>query len=281
MPTSHTLASTFTVEGVGLHSGLASRVTVRPCSQGGRVFHCAGTKVPALVDYVSDTRRSTTLERDGVSVRTVEHLLAALWLAGIDHADIEVDGPELPALDGSARPWHAAILAAGVRPLTEEAPVYRVPGPQWIEEGASQFLLCPGAEPALYAALDIPDTVAVRMMAGGLLTDAEVCAQIVRARTFALEVEVQALRDAGLARGGSLENAVVLTRDGFLNDHVWPAEPAWHKVLDFAGDLALTGVRVCGTLLAMRGGHRSHVALARMLRAAWQASCPETAGAET
>jgi UDP-3-O-[3-hydroxymyristoyl] N-acetylglucosamine deacetylase len=104
------------------------------------------------------------------------------------------------------------------------------------------------------------------MLAGGPLDDDSVKEQIVRARTFGLEREVKALLDAGLALGGSLDNAVILTEHGYVNDHVWPAEPSWHKVLDLLGDLALTGARIHGRILAVRGGHRSHVALASRLR---------------
>jgi len=268
MPVSYTIVNEFTLRGVGLHTGEASCVMVRPREGGGRVFRCGDAVIPARVEYVADTRRCTTLAADGMQVRTVEHLLAACYLAGIDHAEIEVDGPELPILDGAAQVWLMAIRAAGVRPLPDDAPEYRITAPWWFVDGASQFFLSPAEEPALYAAISIPETIAERMMAGGLLADDKVCARIARARTYALEAEVEALRAAGLARGGSLENAVVLTRDGYLNDHVWPDEPAWHKVLDLAGDLALAGLRIRGAITAACGGHRSHVALVKEIRAA-------------
>jgi UDP-3-O-[3-hydroxymyristoyl] N-acetylglucosamine deacetylase len=266
MPVSQTIIKGFTLQGIGLHTGEASRVTVRPREGGGRVFRCGGEEIPALAEQVADTTRCTTLAKNGVQVRTVEHLLAALSLVGIDHAEIEVDGPELPILDGSAKAWLDAVRAAGIRTLGEDAPEYRITEPWWFVHGAGQFFLCPAEEPALYAAISVPETVAERMMAGGTLSDEKVSAQIARARTYALEAEVQALRDAGLARGGSLENAVVLTREGYLNEHVWPDEPAWHKVLDLAGDLALTGLRIRGLIVAACGGHRSQVALARAIR---------------
>lgn len=265
-PVACTVMKAFTLRGTGLHTGETSRVTVRPRAGGGRVFLCGGVEIPALAECVTDTRRCTTLGREGTQVRTVEHLLAALLLAEIDHAEIEVEGPELPALDGSAHAWFAAIREAGVRPLDEDAPEYRLTEPEWFVEGDSCFYLCPAEGPALFAAISFLETPAERMMAGGLLRDEAVLAQIVRARTFALESEVRALLDAGLSQGASLENAVVLTRDGYLNPHVWPREPAWHKVLDLAGDLALVGARIRGQVIASCGGHRGHVALARRLR---------------
>lgn len=247
-------------------------MTIRPREAGGRIFLAGGTVIPALAEYVVDTRRCTTLGRDGAQVRTVEHLLAALYLAGIDHAEIAVDGPELPALDGSARCWLAEIRAAGLRSLEDDAPEYRITDPAWLTEDGSQFFLCPAEAPAFFATVSLPGTVAERMMAGGPPADAAICEQIARARTFALREEVQAMFDAGLARGGSLENAVVLTRDGYLNDQVWPREPAWHKVLDLIGDLTLVSARIRGLIVAVCGGHHSHTALARHLREAMPAS---------
>ncbi|OPZ83347.1 MAG: UDP-3-O-(3-hydroxymyristoyl) N-acetylglucosamine deacetylase [bacterium ADurb.Bin429] len=180
------------------------------------------------------------------------------------NAEVAVDGPELPALDGSAQQWLRVIRAAGVSPQDGEMPDYTVTEPCWVEDGDSALLLAPAAALTLYAVLTVPDTVAANMTAGGVV--AEVAEEIARARTFGLEREVAALLEAGLARGGSLENAVVLTRDGYLNEQVWPNEPAWHKVLDLLGDLALLGRPLRGMVVAIRAGHRQHVALARRLR---------------
>lgn len=263
----HTLGNSIVVEGVGLHTGAAARVTLHPApAHRGRIFLCGGVEIPARVEYVTDTRRCTTLGRDGATLHTVEHLLAALALSHVDCADIHVDGPELPALDGSAHQWYALIQQAGVRSLGGEPDTVCVRAPQWVVDGGSEFFLAPSGSFLAYAALDIPDTIADHQFAGGAVDDPAVREQIVRARTFGLQAEVQALLDAGLARGGSLDNAVVLTTDGYLNADVWPLEPAWHKVLDLVGDLALLGARLQGQVLAVRGGHRSQVALARRLQ---------------
>jgi UDP-3-O-[3-hydroxymyristoyl] N-acetylglucosamine deacetylase len=242
-------------------------VEVRPASAPrGRFFIREGIEIPAVAEFVTDTRRCTTLGHAGCAVSTVEHLLAACMLAELDHADIYVDGPELPALDGSALPWYSAICSAGLMTLDAEIPSIRIARACWIIDGESQFFLMPTEQLALYAALSIPGTIAEQMMVGGGVAEAEVRQQIVRARTFGLEREVRALLASGLALGGSLDNAVVLTDTGYLNDQVWPEEPCWHKVLDLLGDLALTGARISGQILAVRAGHRSHVALARRLR---------------
>ncbi len=265
MALQQTLASACRVDGIGLHTGASVRVELRPApASRGRVFLCGGGEIPALADYVVDTRRCVTLGLGAARVSTVEHLLAALTLAGVTNAEVAVDGPELPALDGSAQQWLRVIRAAGVSPQDGEMPDYTVTEPCWVEDGDSALLLAPAAALTLYAVLTVPDTVAANMTAGGVV--AEVAEEIARARTFGLEREVAALLEAGLARGGSLENAVVLTRDGYLNEQVWPNEPAWHKVLDLLGDLALLGRPLRGMVVAIRAGHRQHVALARRLR---------------
>lgn len=263
----HTLQQPFVVEGTGLHTGAAARVHVHPATAPrGRVFLRNGVEIPALTNFVTDTRRCTTLGHNGQTISTVEHLLAALLLANVDHAEILVEGPELPALDGSARYWYESICQAGVCPLHVEIPTVSISQAQWVHDDGSEFFLFPADGLQAYAGLSIPETIAERMLAGGAVADPAICAQIVRARTFGLEREVAALFAAGLARGGSLDNAVILTQDGYLNDSVWPQEPAWHKVLDLLGDLALVGARIRGQILAVRAGHRSHVALAKNLR---------------
>ena len=267
MMRSRTLLSPFAVEGVGLHTGAAVRVEVCPVSTPcGRVFIREGVEIPATVDNVTETRRCTTLGRVGQTISTVEHLLAALLLADIAAVRVVVDGPELPALDGAALQWFSLINTAGVCPLDGECPVIAITETEWFHDGESDFFLFPAPALHVYAALDVPGTIARQRMVGGPVAEQDVRTQMLRARTWGLEREVQALRDAGLAQGGSLENAVILSETGFLNDQVWPDEPAWHKVLDLLGDLALTGAHIAGGILAVRAGHRSHLALARYLR---------------
>lgn len=266
MFTPQTLRSSVVLAGVGLHTGLPCRVEVHPRRAYGRVFVCAGTPIPALAEFTAQTPRCTTLARAGASVGMVEHLLAALLLAGVDNAEILVDGMEIPVLDGGASVWYQAISAAGVCAADGEKAEIAVQDARWISCGDSEFFLAPADGLSAYAAIAFPGTIAERQMAGGCVADAGVCTQIVRARTFALEQEVRTLLEANLAQGGSLQTAVILCRDGYLNDHVWPLEPAWHKVLDLLGDLALLGTRLRGHVTAVRGGHRSHIALVRQLR---------------
>jgi UDP-3-O-[3-hydroxymyristoyl] N-acetylglucosamine deacetylase len=277
MADAHTLAQSITVQGFGLHTGAPASVELRPAPPGaGRSFVCGTIAIPARAAFVVDTTRSTTLGQGTARVRTVEHLLAALLLMEVDDVQLHIDGPEVPILDGAALAWCTAIAAAGVRAQGVPAPILRLAAPSWREEDASQFFLTPAPCLRAFAALSIPETPVTNRLVGGALTSQRIRRQIARARTYGLAAEVEALQAAGLAQGGSLDNAVVIARDGYWNAHVWPDEPAWHKVLDLVGDLALCGSRIQGEILAVRGGHRAHVALAAAL--AQLSPTPSSAG---
>lgn len=268
---SQTLSQPFVVEGIGLHTGEVSRVTVMPAtSPRGRIFLIDGVEILAVAENVTDTRRCTTLGYLQKSISTVEHLLAALMLANIDHVTIMVEGKELPALDGSAKQWMDEIKHAGIITMDEPCETIGISAPFWLEDGECQSYVMPSVELAVYAALDVPDTVARHCFVGGNMADMQIIEQTVRARTFGLEREVRALLESGLAQGGSLANAVILTETGYLNDLVWPDEPVWHKVLDLMGDLALIGARLQGSVIAVRAGHRHNVATAGEIRRRWQ-----------
>jgi UDP-3-O-[3-hydroxymyristoyl] N-acetylglucosamine deacetylase len=228
--------------------------------------------IPALAEFVTDTRRCTAVGRNGIQVSLVEHLLAALALTGVTDCDIVVDAPELPALDGAALEWVTHIRTVGISPFSEAAPSYALRDTEWVEEGHAGFYLWPDTRVIRSAAIDIPATAVRNRMAGGALDDPAVVDQMIRARTYGLAAEVEALQQAGLALGGSLENAVLLTEDGFVNPQVWPNEPAWHKVLDLVGDLALVGATVVGHVMAVKAGHAGHVALAHRLRTEYLAA---------
>ncbi len=274
MNIARTLSTPFVVEGIGLHTGEAVRVEVHPATAPiGRIFYKDGVAIPALVDFVTDTHRCTTLGRAGHTISTVEHLLAALLLADIDHVRIEVTGPEMPVLDGAALQWYSLLLSAGIRPFDGEIPAIIITTPAWFFEGDTDFFTFPNPTLSVYSALDVAGTVAIRRMVGGEVHDPVVREQILRARTWGLERELPALQKAGLGQGGSLENAVILTETGYMNAQVWPDEPAWHKVLDLLGDLALIGARITGRILAVRSGHRSQVAFACKLK---QLGCVQT-----
>lgn len=261
--TSQILKDVVVFEGTGLHTGDPARVRVHPPERlEGIVFLREGVRIPADHRYVESTERSTVLQKDGVSVATVEHLLAAFWGMGIHHALVEVEGPEIPAMDGSALPFAEAFHEApredvALKPHTlGETVVIRDGGRVWIAIPDSTLRLSvsirfPGG---LNQFLDVPE-----------VTPEVFLKEIAPARTFVFAHEVDAIREAGLARGGSLENTVVLEGDRILNPEGlrFPDEPVRHKALDVLGDYALLGVPVPAHLVAQRTGHAFHLRAVR------------------
>ncbi len=266
-----TLARSIGCEGVGLHGGGTCRVRLVPQDHGGRRFVTArGVEIPATIEHVGSDARATVLARSSGRIDTVEHLLAALSVSRIDHVRIEVDGDELPALDGSAAPWCALLAEAGRLTLDAPAPSIGLVSAVEVREGARWIR----AEPA--AALSIDYSIDFELASIGrqrcvieAIDPAGFAERLAPARTFALRDEVAALREAGLARGGSLENALVFDEAGPMGDVAlrFPDECVRHKVVDLLGDLALLGAPLAARVVAERAGHRLHHALVRAIAA--------------
>jgi UDP-3-O-[3-hydroxymyristoyl] N-acetylglucosamine deacetylase len=265
-----TLAQAFTLEGVGIHTGAAGRVTAHPApADTGRVFRSGGRDIPARADHVADTSRCTTLGADGARVSTVEHLLSALHGLGVDNVIIEVVGPEIPILDGSALPWVEAIQAAGVAAQGVPARVFTLAEPCEVAEGASRFQAAPGDGLRVEVVTEFhewPEGRASQAYASGPEGARRYVDQVAPARTFAFRREVEMLLAAGLAKGGSLDNALIISPpDTFSTPLRLPQEWCAHKLLDVIGDLALVDARLNVHLTAIRPGHRLNVRLAGAL----------------
>jgi UDP-3-O-[3-hydroxymyristoyl] N-acetylglucosamine deacetylase len=269
LPVQRTLKAPIGCTGIGLHSGRKVALTLRPAPEGsGIVFLRTGlpgrsVAIPARWDHVVDTRRSTTLGVAGhpeARVGTVEHLLAALTGCGIDNVIAEVDGPEIPIMDGSAAPFIFLVECAGI--ALQEAPrrTIELLRPVRVEEGQGSVTLLPDASPWLGIDMEIEfASAAIRRQSRAIrLTPGTFKAELARARTFGFAEEIQALREAGLALGGSLANAVVLRGATVLNAGGlrYVDEFVRHKLLDTVGDLALAGHRLRAKVLARRAGHR-------------------------
>ena len=268
-----TVRRTVEIEGVGLHSGSDARVRILPApADHGLVFSrrdLGGATVEATPEAIGDSSLATTLSCDGVSVGTVEHLLAALRGLGIDNARIEVDGPEIPILDGSSAPFVTAVRAAGgsaVQRAARRTLAVRRPIP--IRDGERAILALPARDFRISYAIDFPHP-AIGYQAVALSVDEEVfAASIAPARTFCLLRDVQAMRASGRARGGSLDNAVVVGDEGIVGGALrFRDEFVRHKVLDLIGDLALLGAPLLAHVVVFKGGHRLHAQLVRRLRA--------------
>ncbi len=260
-----TLSSPALFEGVGVHTGQPARVTVHPATAGGRVFVSNGVEIPATADYVVRCERSTMLGRQEVTVSTVEHLLAAAAGLGLDHLRLQVEGPEIPILDGSSQQFCEGFQKAGVRDL--EAPVepLRLTRPLSVFAGESLVLALPHEQMLLEYVLHYDHPVlGVQQVAFG--EDGDFARELAPARTFALWEEVKGLLERGLARGGDLSNALVVRAEGYSSPLRLPQEPARHKCLDLLGDLALLGRPLCARVLAVKAGHRLHVEMAKLLR---------------
>jgi UDP-3-O-[3-hydroxymyristoyl] N-acetylglucosamine deacetylase len=282
-PCQHTLLSSICCTGIGLHSGRPANLTIHPAEPNtGIVFlrRDLGQAVPALYDRVLETRLSTVI---GIApdcrVGTIEHLLAALAGAGIDNARIEIDGPELPILDGSADPFIFLIDCAGIAPQAALRRVIDVLRPVRVEHDGAWAELRPHAPGAtgLELALSIEfDAAAIGRQSFALtLTPESFRRELAGARTFTLASEIERLRAAGLGLGGSLDNALVVDGDQVLNPGGLRMEGEFvrHKLLDAVGDLALAGHNLRGRFVAHRTGHALNNRLLHALfadRANWR-----------
>lgn len=260
----HTLKAPVTCAGTGLHSGVRATMHLLPAPAGhGIVFRRTdiGVDIPARHDGVADTRLCTVLarpENPAMRIGTVEHLLAACAAMGVDDALVEVDAPELPILDGSAAPFVALLEAAGLSAQPAPRRAIEILQTIRVEEGAGFAELQPSPDGfSIRVEIDFPAPAIGRQSAFHRLGQDDFRAEIAPARTFALLQEVEAMRAAGLARGGSLENAIVVDGARILNQDGLrlPDEFARHKLLDVIGDLALAGAPLRGRYVGHRPGH--------------------------
>jgi UDP-3-O-[3-hydroxymyristoyl] N-acetylglucosamine deacetylase len=288
----HTLAGAAIFAGVGLHTGQHVRVAIRPASADtGIVFvrtdiHDRDNRLPALGEAVVQTRLGTVLGNPaGVTVSTVEHLMAALCALGVDNAIVELDGPEVPIMDGSAQPFVEMLDHAGLR--RQEAPRRYIEILERIEvvEGEAHVTLSPADRFEMMFDI-VFETAAIGHQSVDLVIDeASFRKELADCRTFGFLSDVEALRSIGLARGGSIENAVVFDGDVLLNPEGLrrPDEPVRHKALDAVGDLYLLGAPVIGRYEGVKAGHGSNNAIVRALLArpeAWRVRTRHEALAE-
>lgn len=280
-----TLASAAVCAGVGLHTGARVRMAMKPAPVGsGIVFERADldlddVRVPARREYVRSTDLGTTLVNDaGASAATVEHLMAALAGLGVDDIIVELDGPEVPAMDGSSAPFVDLMLRAGLKTAPAPRKAMKVLKPVEVEDGARRAVFLPSLKPAIDVEIDFEDETIGRQH-----FQFEVCREafadlVAPARTFGFRRDLSALRKAGLARGGSMDNAVVLDESGVANPEGlrFADEFVRHKALDALGDLYLAGAPILGLYRATRPGHGLNARAVEALLADETAWCWET-----
>lgn len=260
------------VEGIGLHSGDRVRLRLLPAAPGSGVRFArtgsASAEIPATLDYQAPSFYSTVLRRGRVSVGTVEHLMAAVSALLVDDLIVELDGPEVPILDGSSRPFVELIRSAGLveQPLSRD--YLTLTRPIRLTHEDKRIAAYPCREFRVTYGIDFDHPLLGHQELSVSLWNADAFAdKVAPARTFTFEKDVAALRARGLALGGSLDNAIVLGDDGILNNQElrFPDEFVRHKILDLTGDLALIGRAVRAHIVAYRAGHDMHLRLARSI----------------
>ncbi|MEP6495199.1 MAG: UDP-3-O-acyl-N-acetylglucosamine deacetylase [bacterium] len=269
-----TIAHAVSLEGIGLHLGAACHLSFRPAASGAGIYFCR-TDLPgapvirALAEYAVLTERRTQLGEDPVSVHTVEHVLAAVAGAGIDDIEIALNAGEPPIMDGSAAPFTAALLEAGIVEHPGAVQYLTVRRPLTLVDGESTYDVTPSPELELNVAIDFPHPAVGRQQGCYRLTPESFATELAGARTFGFVHEVEELRAKGLIQGASLDNAVVLDENGVVGGALrWPDEFLRHKALDIVGDLALAGARVRARVTTFKPSHRGTVRLVRALKAA-------------
>ena len=291
----HTLKSSFSFESKGLHTGLYLHTTFLPAVANTGIRICridlkGRPTYEAVADYVTATERGTVLERGSWKVSTVEHALSALYALGVDNCLIEVDGPEMPILDGSAKYYVKAIQEVGLQEQDAEQKVFVVTEPiEYISERGSKMMLLPADKYEIEVTITYP-TGLLREQRAELYDLSEYIREISSARTFCFVREIEPLLRMGLIKGGDLQNALVIyetpmsqegldymtdklgqphldaTKLGYLSPLNYPNEPARHKLLDLIGDMSLLGCRIQGKIIALRPGHTFNTQCCKRLR---------------
>lgn len=270
-------------EGVGLHTGVQSKVRLMPApADTGIVFRrtdLGNFPIEAHGSNVARVSYATSLMKQGVLLSTTEHLLAAVYSCGIDNIFIDIDAIEVPILDGSAEPFMRMLEQAGVRKLRRKRRYLKVMKPVEVIEDARRIGIYPADEFRVRCYVDFPHPLVGQQEIEMVVSPASFRELLAQARTFCFESDIAPLRSMGLIRGGSLENAIVLTKDGVMNGPLrFADEFGRHKALDLIGDLALAGLPLLGRVEAHKAGHALHTQLVSKLLAdtnAWEVTTVE------
>lgn len=269
-----------TISGIGLHTGSRINMTLRPADAGtGILFHridgARVSTIAARAENVVDTRLATVLGQGDVRISTVEHLLATLSAYGIDNLHIDIDGPEVPVMDGSAAPFAALIEAAGLRKLSRSRIYLAIRQPLAVADGEKRINIIPSRFFRMTFDIAFEHPLIDLQQRSIKVTAESFRRELAPARTFGFLRDVERLKAAGLARGGSLENAIVVDDERILNPEGlrFPDEFVRHKIMDAIGDLSLVGYPILGHVRAYKAGHDINHRLAQTILAnpdCWQ-----------
>lgn len=266
----HTVNKPISFVGIGLHSGTKSSISIKPCSDGKGIRFVRkeigeerGTVAARWFNVVDSSLSTVIGNHFGVTVSTVEHLLAALTVCGVDNAVIDVDGPEVPIMDGSATNFIESIENIGLRSINRPRNVIWIKRPIEVRDGDKYALLLPDNMPKYTVSIDFPETIIGSQTFTTVLDKDIFKAEISDARTFGFKEQIDQLKAQGLVQGGSLKNAVLVDGQKIINKEGLRHEDEFvrHKLLDAVGDMALSGVPVVGHYYGYKPGH----AINRML----------------
>ncbi len=274
-----TLAKSIEISGIGLHTGVEVNLTLKPAPENtGYIFvrtDLDDFEIPASVEYISHCSYATTLLRKGVLLSTCEHLLSALRGANVDNCFIELDNIEIPIMDGSSENFIELIENAGI--ISQNAPRHylKILEKVEFEQGDRKMSVEPSDKFEIECVIDFPHPFINKQKFNFELKNGSFGREIASARTFGFTTEIEMLRKANLALGGSLDNAIVLTPDGMLNENPlrFTDEFVRHKILDIIGDFALLGMPILGKITAEKSGHAVHASLMSKLlktESAWE-----------
>jgi UDP-3-O-[3-hydroxymyristoyl] N-acetylglucosamine deacetylase/3-hydroxyacyl-[acyl-carrier-protein] dehydratase len=273
MSTQHTIRNVVRLLGIGLHTGEPATLTFRPAEPDTgvefvRTDVIEKARIPVCVDCLGDRARRTTLEKDGVEVQTVEHLLAALSGLAIDNLVIEINGPEVPGMDGSSKPFVDLLRSAGIVDLKAPRRSFVLDRPILVKNGESTLVAGPPIADTLTIdyTLDYHSKQVPAQVLNLVFSEEEFLEQIAPARTFCLQAEVQLLREQGLGKGANYDNTLVIGPNGIIQNRLrFDDEFVRHKVLDLIGDLFLVPADLKAHVTGIRTGHRDNVELARKI----------------
>jgi UDP-3-O-[3-hydroxymyristoyl] N-acetylglucosamine deacetylase len=284
-----TITRAASAEGIGLHTGLYGHIRLVPApADTGIVFRrldLDNFPIEAQGHNVARVSYATSLMKQGVLLSTTEHLLAAVYSCGIDNIYIDIDSIEVPILDGSAEPFMQMLERAGIRKLRRRRRYLKVLKPLEVAEGDRRIGIYPADEFRVRCYVDFAHPLVGQQEVEMVVSPETFHHLLARARTFCFERDIQPLRSMGLIRGGSLENAIVLTNEGMMNGPLrFPDEFGRHKALDLIGDLALAGLPLLARVEAHKAGHALHTQLVSLLLAdasLWTITTNEAALAES
>ena len=266
-----TLKSQITISGIGLHSGKKVSLKLIPAeAHTGLIFICnvrnKKSIIPVSLNYVVDTSNAVTLGDGFRIVQTVEHLMAALFTRGITDLIMEIDSSEIPIMDGSSRPFLEAIDSIGVTEFTDVVDPIRITTPVWVVDGDKYIVILPSETLKVTYNIHFNHPLLRGQSITMDLDEKILSSEILPARTFGFLRDVEALQARGLALGGSLDNAIVLSEDGYLNESLrFENECIRHKVLDLIGDLSIVGRPIIGHILASKAGHALDVSMGKLI----------------